>query len=521
MVAKVCPKCNSSDIDSDGARGEAVCTNCGHVLEECAIVSEVQFSENAGGQSSVVGQFVPENGMSSFRGGPGYGGFGKDSRELTLANGKRLIQHIAQVMHLGNDHIEVAHRFFQQAVQRNFIQGRKTHNVVAVCLYITCRFRKTSHMLIDFAENLQTDVYELGSVFLKFCKLLIIKLDPIDPSLYIHRFAGSLEFGDKTNAVATTAIRVVANMNREWMTTGRRPAGICGAGLLIAAKMHRFHRTEAQVAQVVRICDGTLKKRLNEFDETSASEMTVPQFNALFKTGSVSDFVDANAAKKEQENWAFTDARQPPALKHQEKKRKQMELAAQQRAEEGEADENVALEELGNQANKILLSSKALRDLDLDHEAGAKNAAAHEEKAAAMREKQKEASAAAAAAADQAAAAAGGADAARRAAPAASATGGTGGGTGAGGRGSGDAEVRAGTGEVVSKGIEGHVVSKSEGAREGGWERRNGKERGWGGGWEEDDSGDEGVGRRVEGEHEDSDEVIFLACPTCVCAWHT
>ena len=205
MVAKICPKCNSSDIDSDGARGEAVCTNCGHVLEECAIVSEVQFSENAGGQSSVVGQFVPENGVSSFRCGPGYGGFGKDSRELTLANGKRLIQHIAQVMHLGNDHIEVAHRFFQQAVQRNFIQGRKTHNVVAVCLYITCRFRKTSHMLIDFAENLQTDVYELGSVFLKFCKLLIIKLDPIDPSLYIHRFAGSLEFGDKTNAVATTA----------------------------------------------------------------------------------------------------------------------------------------------------------------------------------------------------------------------------------------------------------------------------------------------------------------------------
>jgi transcription initiation factor TFIIIB Brf1 subunit/transcription initiation factor TFIIB len=385
MVAKVCPKCNSSDIDSDGARGEAVCTNCGHVLEECAIVSEVQFSENAGGQSSVVGQFVPESGVSSFRCGPGYGGFGKDSRELTLANGKRLIQHIAQVMHLGNDHIEVAHRFFQQAVQKNFIQGRKTHNVVAVCLYITCRFRKTSHMLIDFAENLQTDVYELGSVFLKFCKLLIIKLDPIDPSLYIHRFAGSLEFGDKTNAVATTAIRVVANMNREWMTTGRRPAGICGAGLLIAAKMHRFHRTEAQVAQVVRICDGTLKKRLNEFDETSASEMTVQQFNSLFKTGSVSDFVDASAPEKEQENWAFTNARQPPALKQQEKKRKQVTEAAQRRAEEGEVDDS-SLEALSNQARKILQHSKALRDLDDDHEAGAQNAAAHLSKLAALKE---------------------------------------------------------------------------------------------------------------------------------------
>ena len=42
---------------------------------------------------------------------------------MTLANGKRLIQQFAQVMRLGNDHVEVANRFFQQAVQRSFIQG--------------------------------------------------------------------------------------------------------------------------------------------------------------------------------------------------------------------------------------------------------------------------------------------------------------------------------------------------------------------------------------------------------------
>ena len=40
-----------------------------------------------------------------------------------------------------------------------------------------------------------------GNVFLKFCKLLHIKLDPIDPSLYIHRFASMLEFADKTQQV--------------------------------------------------------------------------------------------------------------------------------------------------------------------------------------------------------------------------------------------------------------------------------------------------------------------------------
>jgi len=30
------------------------------------------------------------------------------------------------------------------------------------------------YICIDFAENLQTDVFELGGVFLKFCKVLLL-----------------------------------------------------------------------------------------------------------------------------------------------------------------------------------------------------------------------------------------------------------------------------------------------------------------------------------------------------------
>jgi len=31
-------------------------------------------------------------------------------------------------------------------------------------------------------------------------------------------------------------------MNRSWMTLGRRPNGLCGAAILIAARMHGFKR---------------------------------------------------------------------------------------------------------------------------------------------------------------------------------------------------------------------------------------------------------------------------------------
>ena len=55
--------CGCSEIDKDPARGVAVCTNCGTVLEDQVIVSEVQFEENSRGGSNVIGQYVSAEGM--------------------------------------------------------------------------------------------------------------------------------------------------------------------------------------------------------------------------------------------------------------------------------------------------------------------------------------------------------------------------------------------------------------------------------------------------------------------------
>ena len=54
---------------------------------------------------------------------------------------------------------------------------------------------------------------------------------PPDPCLYIDRFAARLQFGNKGKDVVTTALRLVQRMKRDWIHTGRRPAGLCGAGL--------------------------------------------------------------------------------------------------------------------------------------------------------------------------------------------------------------------------------------------------------------------------------------------------
>eukprot|EP01135_Chromosphaera_perkinsii_P004216 Nk52_evm5s272 gene=Nk52_evmTU5s272 len=277
-----CNQCGGNEIDFDPARGNAVCVNCGCVLEDSIIVSEVTFADNQAGGTSVVGQFVSAEGSKGYSVGPGFQhGYGRESREVTLTNGRRRIAGLAATLRLNTHHVDAAQQFFKLAVQRNFIQGRKTVHVVAACLYIVCRTEQTPHMLLDFSDILQVNVYVLGGTFLKLCKLLSIKLPIVDPSLFIFRFAHKMEFGDRTHDVAMTALRLVARMKRDWMQVGRRPSGICGAGLLIAARLHGFRRTKREVIEIVRICDITLRKRLEEFEETPSGKLTTQEFQTI------------------------------------------------------------------------------------------------------------------------------------------------------------------------------------------------------------------------------------------------
>lgn len=88
-----CKNCGSSDIDVDPARGDTVCTNCGTVLEDSVIVSEMQFEENAHGGTSALGHFVSSDSKGGCQGFGGAlrGGLTRESREITLEHCKKTI----------------------------------------------------------------------------------------------------------------------------------------------------------------------------------------------------------------------------------------------------------------------------------------------------------------------------------------------------------------------------------------------------------------------------------------------
>ncbi|KAF7455833.1 transcription factor IIIb subunit [Cryptosporidium felis] len=276
MSPRICPQCSSTTIEVHEARGETICTSCGTVLEENTMVEGLQFSECSNGSMQMVGHFVPSSGVRGFA--MVYGN--RESREHVLQRGYHNLQRIADQLRLSSSHIESAQRVFLMAVQRSFTIGRNNMHVASACLYAICRREKTPHMLIDFSDVLQTPVKVLGQVFMKLLRLLRLHVPNIDPSMFMERFAAQMKLGDKTHAVAATGVRIVQALTRNWITTGRRPTGLCGAALLISARYHGIPVSSSEIAQIVRISSPTLLKRLAEFKYTSTAQLTADEFES-------------------------------------------------------------------------------------------------------------------------------------------------------------------------------------------------------------------------------------------------
>ncbi|TBU37838.1 hypothetical protein BD309DRAFT_973156 [Dichomitus squalens] len=279
----VCTDCGGTVIEYDAAAGNGFCVQCGTVVEENTIVNEVTFGETSTGAAMVQGSFVAQGATRARMGGM-FGNRGNtESREQTIANASRKIQQVATALRLSEVVSLAATRLYTLAVEHKFTKGRKSMNVVAVCLYVACRQKETrNYMLIDFSDLLQVNVFELGHTYLQLVQTLNLRLPLVDPSHYISRFAALLEFGEETHQVAMDAIRLVQRFDRDWMTKGRRPAGICGACLLLAARMNNFRRSVAEIVQVVKIADTTLKKRLEEFRKTPSGALTLADFRTVW-----------------------------------------------------------------------------------------------------------------------------------------------------------------------------------------------------------------------------------------------
>lgn len=274
---KRCPGCHHTKFIQDmlALLGDLSCENCGMVQEENPIISEVQFGESLSGAAMVQGAMVgADQARANFSMRNAM-----ELREQTLLSAKLKIRKLGSSMRIPEYIMESASGWFKLALVQNFVQGRRSQNVIAACLYVACRHERTHHLLIDFSLRLQISVYSLGATYLKLVRALQIQKLPLaDPSLFIQHFAERLDFGDKTARICRDATQIALRMSHDWIYEGRRPAGIAGACLLLASRMNDQRRSHGEIVAIARVGEETIQKRLNEFKKTNSGGMTLLQF---------------------------------------------------------------------------------------------------------------------------------------------------------------------------------------------------------------------------------------------------
>ena len=195
------------------------------------------------------------------------------------------------------------------ASSASFLAGRTLESVAACCLYIACRKREVprdaanadaaaSLMLIDLAEIIDMNVFLLGKTFTRLVKHIWGSINPdtgrktgqlegqhsfqllaSPPESLVERFVTELEFDRRDQAkIKSDAVNIVRRMKRDWMHYGRRPAGVCGAAVILAARMNNYRRTIREVVLVAKVTEITIGKRLEEFQFTQSSKLSLEDF---------------------------------------------------------------------------------------------------------------------------------------------------------------------------------------------------------------------------------------------------
>ncbi|KAK3378888.1 hypothetical protein B0T24DRAFT_610245 [Lasiosphaeria ovina] len=328
-------KCKNPNVQ------DGTCQSCGQVADDSNIVSEITFGEAGNGAAVVQGSYLaadqggvrPVGGLAFRRVA---GGGASEARERSLRESKQLMTDFVYQLRVPVSLVDSAFRLYKIASSHNFIQGRRKANVAAICMYAACRKEMNNKvMLIDLADIIKTDVFLLGRSYKEFLAQFPDQANGTQPIILedlIFRFASKLEFVHDTNKVAESAVRIAARMRFDNMTHGRRPAGICGAALIMAARAHNYRRTVREVVYIAKVTMATIQTRMEEFANVPSAQMTIAEFH---------------------DNAFLENAEDPPAVIKQSKLKRKAQALAQTETQTGEPTEGQGREKRARTASGV------------------------------------------------------------------------------------------------------------------------------------------------------------------------
>src|SRR3989339_759306 len=282
---KKCPECGGTNLLIQKDKGEAICRDCGLVIEEKMIDFGQEWREFSDEESKRrrtgapmtftkydkgLGTDIGQKGeiyQLSAKGKNKYFRLRKWQHRISTAIERNLklalaeLKRVSSYLKLPKSVEEEAARIYTMAVQRGLVRGRSMESVVAGALYAACRRHEVPRTLDELAEASGIDKKEIGRTYRFVTRELGITIRPSNPSDYIARFASSLKLTAETQS---KAVEILERAQKSELTSGRGPTGIAAAALYVSALLHGEKRTQREVADVAGVTEVTIRNRYKE-----------------------------------------------------------------------------------------------------------------------------------------------------------------------------------------------------------------------------------------------------------------
>ena len=277
----ICPECGTPNPLYDSSRGEFTCMNCGLVISDHIIDSELSGRRSFSAEEkakretkgSPINALMPDIGLSTVIDISKTPNLSHRMRRIFKWNTRMSwskrnmliatteIKRIGTILNLPQHIKEYAAKIYRKAFAANLLRGRSIKAMVSAIIYYVCRVEKIPRTLQEIIDVSSVQPVDVRRCYRTIIRELKLSVPAIDPTILVLKYIDALEL---SNDVEKTALYILMLYMNMFPVGGKFPKGLISSAIYLAAQLHVVIRSQNRISQTLKITEVTLRSRFKE-----------------------------------------------------------------------------------------------------------------------------------------------------------------------------------------------------------------------------------------------------------------
>ncbi|TFH30902.1 MAG: hypothetical protein E4G98_01180 [Promethearchaeota archaeon] len=272
------------------ASGFTVCQNCGMVFDRvfentprrAFTADEVRNRKMTEPVYSPIGPRTVIRGRTDSKGAllksqyqSKFSRLGKIHRSLTSSYERNLwialpnFQRLQEKIGLPGPVVKDAIRIYQNAVKERLTMGRSIDILMASSIFVSLKIHGIPRVVEEIVKVMDVNKKNVIKCYrllqMRILPQMGIKVNHLGPVRYIEKFGEDLKLPMQVRQDAVRLVRKAKN--RGLMSEGKDPKGLAAAAIYITCHLHKYPRTQNEIAKLSHVTEVTLRVRCRDLQK--------------------------------------------------------------------------------------------------------------------------------------------------------------------------------------------------------------------------------------------------------------